>query len=85
MTAPAQLEIASGANLFTNHLAAGLQQLRTPFSPGPQSFTLKRNGAVVIAASGPPILSQIQLYDYFPASGCAFSLNPPQALRVQSP
>jgi glucan endo-1,3-alpha-glucosidase len=85
LTAPAQLEIASGTNLFTNSLAAGLQQIRTRFSPGPQTFTLKRNGAVVIAAYGPSILSQIQLYDYFPASGYAYSLNPPQALHVQSP
>jgi len=84
LTAPAQLEIASGTNLFTNALPAGLQQIRTPFAPGPQTFTLKRNGAVVITTNGPPILSQIQLYDYFPASGYAYSLNPPRDLHVQS-
>ncbi len=85
LTTPAQLVIGSGTNFYTNALGAGLQQIRTPFSPGPQTFTLMRNGAVVIATNGPPILSQIQLYDYFPASGYAYSLNPPQALHIQGP
>jgi glucan endo-1,3-alpha-glucosidase len=84
LTTPAQLVIGSGTNFYTNALGAGLQQIRTPFAPGPQTFTLKRNGAVVIATNGPPILSQIQLYDYFPASGYGYSLNPPQALHIQS-
>ncbi|MGO8697760.1 MAG: endo-1,3-alpha-glucanase family glycosylhydrolase [Limisphaerales bacterium] len=82
LTAPAQLTIASGTNLFTNALAAGLQQLRTPFSPGPQIFTLTRNGTTVLTVQGPPVLSQIQVYDYFPASGYAYGAIPPPGLHV---
>ena len=85
LTAPAQLVISSGANVTTNMLAAGLQQLRTPFAPGPQTFTLTRNGLPVISVQGPPVLSQIQVYDYFPASGYAYSLSVPQDLHIQTP
>jgi glucan endo-1,3-alpha-glucosidase len=84
LTAPAQLEIYSGTNSFTNTLAAGLQQLRTPFSPGPQTFILRRNGMQLRWAQGPPVLSRIKYYDYFPASGLASqpAPNPPTDLRV---
>jgi glucan endo-1,3-alpha-glucosidase len=86
LTAPAQLEIVSGTNYSTNTLAAGIQSLRTPFAPGPQTFTLKRDGTRVLSVQGPPILSQIQRYDYFPASGYAYALdpNPPRDLRIQT-
>jgi glucan endo-1,3-alpha-glucosidase len=83
LTAPAQIQITSGTNFFTNTLAAGLQQIRTPFAPGPQTFTLVRDGGVVLTVAGPPVLSQIQLYDYFPASGYAYAISPPQNLRIQ--
>jgi glucan endo-1,3-alpha-glucosidase len=85
LTAPAQLEIASGTNCTTNTIAAGIQSLRTPFAPGPQTFTLKRNGTIVLSVQGPPIMSQITNYDFFPASGFAYGLNPPTNLRVVTP
>jgi len=73
LTAPAQLVVSSGGNLSTNTLAAGIQSVRTPFIPGAQSFTLFRNGTNVLSTQGPPILSQITNYDFFPASGFAYS------------
>ena len=86
LTAPAQLDIATGGTLVTNSLAAGMTHLRTPFSPGPQKFTLRRNGSVVTSVQGPDILSKIQVYDFFPASGCVYyPPNPPANLRVLSP
>jgi glucan endo-1,3-alpha-glucosidase len=81
LTAPAQLEINSGGSLSTNTLAAGIQSLRTPFTPGPQTFTLRRNGTMVLSVQGPPILSQITNYDYFPASGYTNALVPPRNLH----
>jgi glucan endo-1,3-alpha-glucosidase len=84
LTAPAQLEILSGTNSVTKTLGAGLQQLRTPFAPGAQTFILLRSGVQVLSAEGPPILSQIQRYDYFPASGlaCQPPPSPPTGLQV---
>jgi glucan endo-1,3-alpha-glucosidase len=72
LAAPAQLKVMTGTNTVTYSLGAGLQQLRTPFSTGPQSFTLSRNGAQILSAQGPPILSAITNYDFFPASGYAY-------------
>jgi glucan endo-1,3-alpha-glucosidase len=86
LTASAQLEISTGGTLVTNSLPAGMTHLRTPFSPGPQKFTVRRNGSVVTSVQGPDILSQIQVYDYFPASGRVYyPPNPPANLRVLSP
>lgn len=85
LTAPAQLVVVSGTNSVTNSLAAGVQQVRTPFSAGAQSFTLIRNGVTVLYAPGPPILSQIVNYDYFPASGFAYGLLPPTDVRIGNP
>jgi hypothetical protein len=72
LAAPAQLNVTSGTNSVTYSLAAGLQQVRTPFAPGAQTFTLSRNGTQVLSVQGPPILSVITNYDYFPASGYAY-------------
>jgi glucan endo-1,3-alpha-glucosidase len=84
--APAQLEINSGGSLSTNSLMAGRQELRTPFSPGPQKLTLRRGGREVLSAQGPDIMSAIQVYNFFPASGYAYGTEhlppPPANLRV---
>jgi len=82
LTAPAQLEINSGGNLSTNTLPAGIQSLRTPFTPGIQTFTLRRNGKMILSLQEPPILSQITNYDFFPASGFAYQLTPPKNLHT---
>jgi glucan endo-1,3-alpha-glucosidase len=83
---PADLQIVSGATSLTNSLPSGLNHLRTPFAPGAQTFTLWRNGAQVLSVQGPPIQSQIALYDFFPASGYAYGppgpSTPPGNLRV---
>jgi glucan endo-1,3-alpha-glucosidase len=86
LTATAQLNIVSGTNSATYSLPAGLQQLRTPFAAGSQTFTLTRSGTQVLSVQGPPILSQIANYDFFPTSGCTYSstnsLNPPNNLKT---
>ncbi len=74
LTAPAQLNVQSGTHSVTYSLGAGLQQVRTPFAPGTQTFTLLRNGAPVLSVQGAPIMSSITNYDYFPASGYAYGL-----------
>ena len=83
LTAPAQLQVVSGTNSATYSLGAGLQQVRTPFAPGAQAFTVKRNGATVLSVQGPPILSSITNYNFFPASGFAYGLDPPSHLVAQ--
>lgn len=80
---PAQLVIASGNNLTTNSLPAGISHQRTDFTPGAQVFVLQRAGKKVLSVRGPDILTQITTYNYFPASGHAYGLLPsPQNLRV---
>jgi glucan endo-1,3-alpha-glucosidase len=82
LTAPAQLVIASGLNITTNSLPAGMNQVIVPFAPGPQTFTVTRSGVPVISTSGPNILPQIQLYDYFENSGYVYGLTPPANLNA---
>jgi glucan endo-1,3-alpha-glucosidase len=77
LTAPARLQVISGTNSANYSLGAGLQQVRTPFAPGPQTFTLTRNSNTVVSVQGPPILAAITNYDYFTASGYAYGLMPP--------
>jgi glucan endo-1,3-alpha-glucosidase len=83
---PAQLTIASGINRTTNSLPIGISAIRTPFAPGTQTLTLLRNGAQVLSAQGSNILSQIQNYDFFPASGFAYGKPiPPVDFHVSGP
>ncbi|HWY29965.1 MAG TPA: endo-1,3-alpha-glucanase family glycosylhydrolase, partial [Candidatus Acidoferrum sp.] len=64
LTAPAQLQVVSGTKTVSYSLGAGLQQVRTPFAPGSQTFTLTRKGTPVLSVQGTPILSAITNYDY---------------------
>ena len=83
---PAQLTIVSGANRTTNSFPAGVSSIRTPFAAGSQTMTLMRNGAQVFSVQGSNIVSQIQNYDFFPASGFAYGRpNPPLGFRVLGP
>ena len=85
LAAPAQLNVTSGTNSVTYSLSAGLQQVRTPFAPGAQAFTLTRHGTLVLSVQGPSIMSQITNYDFFPASGYAYGPvipAPPKNLRT---
>jgi glucan endo-1,3-alpha-glucosidase len=89
LKAPAQLEMNSGGNLSTNTLSAGIQNVRTPFAPGAQTFTVRRHGAVVLSVQGPPVLSRITNYNFFPATGYTYGVsnivNPPTHLRRTPP
>ncbi len=87
LTAPAQLEISSGAKTTTNSIGSGLNHLRTPFNSGQQKFSLKRDGTEVLSATGPDVLSVIQSRDFFPATGFACGnsnkLKPPGNLQLE--
>jgi glucan endo-1,3-alpha-glucosidase len=85
LTAPANLEISSGSQLATNSLPAGWSNLRTRFSPGPQTLTLRRSGAQPLFLKGPDILSTITNYDFFPASGYAYRPAPPRNVHPVPP
>lgn len=86
LVAPAQLEIDSGSTSTTNSLPAGLSTVRTPFSPGPQHLTLWRGGIPVLTAQGPDIQTNVQVYDFFPASGFAYGKPlPPKDVRATGP
>lgn len=69
MTSAAQLQVASGSSSSVHPLEPGIRHLRVPFSTGPQKFTVLRNGKTILSQEGPPIASQIERYDFFPASG----------------
>jgi glucan endo-1,3-alpha-glucosidase len=85
LTHPAQLVLASGNQLTTNSLPAGVSSLRTAFAPGIQLITLLRGGSQVLAIHGPDVLAQITNYDYFTASdyacGLTNTMTPPTNLR----
>lgn len=86
LTSPAQLEIDSGTLSTTNSLPSGLSSVRTPFAPGPQKFTLWRNGTQVVSVQGPDIQTNISNYDFFPTSGFAYGKpNPPTNVRATNP
>jgi hypothetical protein len=73
LTAPAQLEVVSGAGGSTNSLPAGRSHVRTAFLPGHQKMTLRRNGQEVLAVTGPDIQPRIARQDLFPATGYAYA------------
>jgi glucan endo-1,3-alpha-glucosidase len=77
LVTPAQLEIDSGPTSTTNSLPAGMSTVRTPFVPGPQKLTLRRGGKQVLTVQGPDVQNNIVLYDFFPASGFAYSKPSP--------
>ncbi len=85
LTAPANLEVSSGGQVTTNSLPAGMSHVRTSFTPGPQILTVRRNGTKVLSVQGPDILSTIQVYDYFPASGFTYSATAPTGVRILPP
>jgi glucan endo-1,3-alpha-glucosidase len=76
LPASAELDINSGGITTTNAVTAGIKYVRTPFFPGAQTFSLKRNGTELLSVQGPAIRSSIQTYDFFPATGYAYSTNP---------
>jgi glucan endo-1,3-alpha-glucosidase len=86
LVAPAQLEITSGNTVTTNFLPAGVSHRRTRFDPGAQKFLLRRDGQALFSVQGADVLSQIQRYDYYPASGGASTkVNAPTKLRLTKP
>lgn len=86
LLAPASLEIRSGATATTNTLAGGLHHVRVPFSSGPQSFTLRRNGVQLLSIRGSDILSNIVNYDFFPfTTHGQYPPTPPNNFHILGP
>jgi glucan endo-1,3-alpha-glucosidase len=69
LVGPGELEIDSGTTVTTNSLPAGLTHIRAPFSPGTQKLTLRRGTNAVLTVQGPDIHTNIDVYDFFPATG----------------
>jgi hypothetical protein len=84
LTAPAQVEIRSGSLFTTNQVPAGTSSFRTDFTPGAQSFVLRRAGSAVLSIQGPDIMAQIADYDYFPAAGYSYGISPPVQLQISN-
>lgn len=82
LTAPAELQITSGSHTAKFSLPAGISCQEIPFRPGAQIFVLRRNGRQLAAADGPAVVTKIQYYDYFVASGYAYAISSPSDLRV---
>ncbi|MBC8126929.1 MAG: hypothetical protein H8M99_07270 [Gloeobacteraceae cyanobacterium ES-bin-144] len=82
LKAPTQLEVISGTTRTTNSLPAGMTHVRTPFSAGPQTMTLRRGGVELLSARGPDIVAVIQNYNFFLTTGFAYGRPPaPQNAR----
>jgi glucan endo-1,3-alpha-glucosidase len=69
LTAPAELEVASGSVSTMHSLPAGLSHQMTPAETGPQRFTLRRDSQLILTEQGPEFVGQVRNYDFFPASG----------------
>jgi hypothetical protein len=82
LTAPAELQIISGIHTAKFSLPAGISCQKIPFQSGAQNFILRRNGKQLASARGPDVVTNIQNYDYFVASGCDYALSPPTNMRV---
>jgi len=74
LTAPAELDVVSGSGGSTNVLPAGRSHVRTPFLPGPQTMTIRRQGNVVLTVQGTPdIQAQIVNQDLLSTTGFAYA------------
>ena len=70
LTAPARLQVVSGAVTTQYNLPAGLNQTTViPFQVGSQSFSLWRDGVKIAATDGEPVVDSIDFYDYWPTTG----------------
>lgn len=82
LTAPADLEVKSGSYTTNLSVPSGITCQQIPFRPGVQSLILRRKGKELAAVSGPDVVTKIQYYDYFVASGYAYAIAPPTNLQV---
>ncbi len=71
-TEPAELRITSGGIATTNAVPAGVTHWRTRFWPGAQSFLLTRQGRTALSWDGPPVMSRVERYNFFPTTGFAY-------------
>jgi glucan endo-1,3-alpha-glucosidase len=71
LTAPADLTITTGGHVATLHLIAGSTDTQTPFYPGAApTFTLVRNGKIVVTATGhDPIDASPRFNNYYDSTG----------------
>jgi Glycosyl hydrolase family 71 len=60
LTAPAILSVSSGGNVNNYSMAAGVNSIRNPFTPGTQTFSLIRGGVTIASVTGAPIKAPLQ-------------------------
>ena len=82
LTAPADLQVISGSYRTNLSLPSGISCQEISFQAGAQNLVLRRKAKQVAAVSGPDIVTNIQDYDYFVASGYASTISSPTDLRV---
>jgi len=75
LTQPANLVVTSGGVTNQYSQASGLSSVRVPFNVGPQVIELWRGGARLGVINGPPIVTNLTNYNFFPASGFSYFLQ----------
>ena len=84
LTQPANLVVTSGGVTNQFSQSSGLSSVRVPFNVGPQVIELWRDGARVGVINGPPIVTNLTNYNFFPTSGFSYFLqrsSPPPAAQ----
>jgi glucan endo-1,3-alpha-glucosidase len=72
LKSPATLVVTSGG-VQTNYAQdAGINSVRVPFLPGPQTFEVWRGGSRLALVNGPPVTTNLTNYNFFPTSGFAY-------------
>ena len=64
LQSPGKLSVTSGSVTTTYPVPAGLAHTRVPFHVGAQSFSLYRNGALVMTTTGQPVVAQSDYYNF---------------------
>jgi glucan endo-1,3-alpha-glucosidase len=72
LKSPATLVVTSGGVQTNYTQAAGINSVRVPFLPGPQTFEVWRSGSRVAVVNGPPVTTALTNYNFFPTSGFAY-------------
>lgn len=73
LIAPAEVVIHTGSQTVTRRMPAGLAHTKVQFAPGKQRFELRRTGRTLAETTGPLIRTEIERYNFFPASGFVYA------------
>jgi glucan endo-1,3-alpha-glucosidase len=72
LKSPATLVVTSGGVQTNYAQAAGINSVRVPFLPGPQTFEVWRGGSRLALVNGPLVTTALTNYNFFPTSGFAY-------------